>query len=139
MIIRKAQLDYIPYLYDLLQQEWPFEIELNKDYSQDYKKCIENGSIFYLAEIEGRIVGMLMLQLQHKLLRNGSLVGFIEEVVVDSSERCKKIGEKLIKQVVNNARDLGCYKVILSCKPERIKFYERCGLREDSHTMRIDL
>ena len=82
---------------------------------------------------------MLMLQLQHKLLRNGSLVGFIEEVVVDSSERGKKIGEKLIKQVVNNARDLGCYKVILSCKPERIKFYERCGLREDSHTMRIDL
>lgn len=139
MIIRKAQLDDIPYLYDLLQQEWPFEMELNKDYSQDYKKCIENGSIFYLAEIEGRIVGMLMLQLQHKLLRNGSLVGFIEEVVVDSSERGKKIGEKLIKQVVNNARDLGCYKVILSCKPERIKFYERCGLRQDSHTMRIDL
>ena len=97
MIIRKAQLDDIPYLYDLLQQEWPFEMELNKDYSQDYKKCIENGSIFYLAEIEGRIVGMLMLQLQHKLLRNGSLVGFIEEVVVDSSERGKKIGEKLIK------------------------------------------
>ena len=139
MIIRKAQLDDIPYLYDLLQQEWPFEMELNKDYSQDYKKCIENGSIFYLAEIEGRIVGMLMLQLQHKLLRNGSLVGFIEEVVVDSNERGKKIGEQLIKQVVDNAKDLGCYKVILSCKPERVKFYERCGLRKDSHTMRIDL
>ena len=139
MIIRESKIEDIPYLYELLHQEWPFEMDLEKDYSEDYKKCISNGSKFYVADIDDRVVGMLMLQLQNKLLRNGSIVGFIEEVVVDSNERGKKIGEQLIKEVLKKSEDFGCYKVILSCKPERVKFYERCGLKKDSHTMRIDL
>ena len=139
MIIRESKIEDLPDLYRLINQEWHFNMDPTKDYSKDYVKCQQNGSKFYVADIDGRIVGMLMLQLQNKLLRNGSIVGFIEEVIVDEKERGKKIGEKLIKEVVDKAKKEKCYKVILSCKPERVNFYERCGFRQDSHTMRIDL
>tara|TARA_R110002012_G_scaffold303531_1_gene505332 strand:+ start:266 stop:685 length:420 start_codon:yes stop_codon:yes gene_type:complete len=139
MIIRESKKGDVPQMYNLLQQEWPFKMDLTKEEYNDYLLCLENGSKFYVADIDGSIVGMLMLQLQNKLLRDGSIVGFIEEVVVDEKERGKKIGERLIKEVVEKAKQEGCYKVILSCKTERVGFYERCGFRNDAHTMRIDL
>ena len=58
---------------------------------------------------------------------------------MDVKHRGNQIGETLVKKVVEFAKKDGCYKVILSCYPERIKFYERCGFKQDSYTMRIDL
>ncbi len=38
MIIRESKIEDIPYLYELLQQEWPFDMTLEKDYFEEYKK-----------------------------------------------------------------------------------------------------
>jgi glucosamine-phosphate N-acetyltransferase len=93
----------------------------------------------YVAEIDGEIVGSATLFIQKKLIRNGGVAGFIEEVVVREKFRGNNIGSELIKVLINKAKELNCYKVILSCYPERVSFYERNGFFNESITMRINL
>ena len=69
------------------------------------------------------------LLIERKLLRDAGLVGHIEDVVVDQKVRGRGIGEKLVKRLMEVAREKGCYKVVLDCSEENIRFYEKCGLK----------
>lgn len=100
---------------------------------EDY---LANNNLLYVVDIDGEIAGCATLHLQRKLIRNGSIAGFIEEVVVKEKYRNNKLGESLIKHLVDQASEMGCYKVVLSCYPERIPFYERCGFFVETTTMR---
>jgi GNAT superfamily N-acetyltransferase len=54
----------------------------------------------------------------------------IENVVVDEGARGKGIGESLIRQAIESAREEGCYRVSLTSNKRRQaahKFYERLG------------
>ena len=35
---------------------------------------------------------------------------------------------RVINALIQHARDVGCYKVILDCSEQNIAFYEKCGL-----------
>ncbi|KAJ1659810.1 Glucosamine-phosphate N-acetyltransferase-like protein [Dispira simplex] len=75
-----------------------------------------------------RIVACGTLVVEQKLLRNCGRVGHIEDIVVSSTERGKRLGLHLIRQLKHLGRVLGCYKVILNCKQSNVAFYEKCGL-----------
>jgi glucosamine-phosphate N-acetyltransferase len=60
-------------------------------------------------------------------------------IVVKEKYRGQRVGEKLINYLTEEAKKIGCYKVSLSCFPERVNFYERCGFKNESITMRISL
>jgi GNAT superfamily N-acetyltransferase len=64
------------------------------------------------------------------LLRNCGKVWQIEDVVVDSSSRGKQLGNKEINFLIDHARSIGCYKVILNCSVENRIFYEKCGFKQ---------
>lgn len=100
---------------------------------EDY---LANNNLLYVVDIDGEIAGCATLHLQRKLIRNGSIAGFIEEVVIKEKYRNNKLGESLINHLVDQASEIGCYKVVLSCYPERIPFYERCGFFVETTTMR---
>jgi len=123
-------------VFNLLKQVW-FLDDFNqfKDNIKDFVQL--NKREIYIIKNDNKILGTTTLHYQPKLIRNGCIAGLIEEVVVDEDSRGKKIGEKLVKYVTKKAIENGCYKVILSCFPERIKFYERCGYKNESHTMRF--
>jgi glucosamine-phosphate N-acetyltransferase len=99
---------------------------------------IGNDNHLYVVEEDGEILGCATLHIQKKLIRNGGLAAFVEEVVVKGEHRGKGIGEKLIDKIVEVAKEMGCYKVTLSCFPERVAFYERCGFIKENHTMRFN-
>ena len=102
-------------------------------------KFLSNDNYMFVVEDDGQIVGSATLHLQQKLIRNGGISGLIEDVVVREKYRNQNIGSKLIESLIHKSKELGCYKVILSCFPERVSFYERNGFFNESITMRNNL
>ena len=81
-----------------------------------FKKIKSNPEhIIIIAEIEGKVIGSTTLLIEPKFIHQGGVVGHIEDVVVDKKFQGKKIGEKIIIQVLEIAKNHGCYKTILDC------------------------
>lgn len=59
-------------------------------------------------------------------------------MVVDKSFQGKKIGEKIIKQLVKLSKDRGCYKTILNCTDNVKPFYEKLGFKQVASGLRLD-
>lgn len=100
---------------------------------------LKNDNHMFVVEIDDKIIGSATLHIQNKIIRDGGVSGIIEDVVISEKYRGRGIGEKLIAMLVEKAKDLNCYKIILSCFPERISFYEKCGFKKETQTMRMDL
>ncbi|KAI7877232.1 acyl-CoA N-acyltransferase [Lichtheimia hyalospora FSU 10163] len=79
-------------------------------------------------EAEGVIVACATLIVEHKFLHECGQSGHIEDVVVDGTQRGKRLGIRLIDQLKYMAQAVGCYKIILDCLQHNVTFYERCGL-----------
>jgi len=97
---------------------------------------LSNDNHMVVAEDDGVIIGTITLHIQKKIIRNGGISGMIEDFAVKESYRSQNIGSKMVKYTIEKAIQLGCYKVILSCYPQRISFYERNGFKVESSTMR---
>jgi glucosamine-phosphate N-acetyltransferase len=86
-----------------------------------------------------RVVGTLSLIIEQKFIHHGGWVGHIEDVAVHRDFQNRGIGRQLVQYATEEAQRLGCYKVILNCRPERVGFYEKLGYRKHDVGMRIDL
>ena len=125
MKIRKIRKDDINRgLVETYKEHWPIT---NIDESL-FDKVVDNDNLIFVAEDKGEIIGSIILHLQQKFIRDGGLASFIEEVIVRKEYRGKGIGEMLVSKAIEKAKELGCYKVILQCSDENVKFYEKCGL-----------
>jgi GNAT superfamily N-acetyltransferase len=120
-------------LLETLKEVW--SIDEIKDQTLD--EFLLNNNHMVIAELNGEIVGTATLHLQKKLIRNGATAGLIEDVAVREILRGQNIGYLLIQKLIEKAKHLGCYKVILSCFPERVNFYERNGFFQESILMRL--
>lgn len=136
MIIREFINEDIHYgLLDVLKETW-YITEISE---QTLSEWLSSNNYMFVAESEGIIIGTLTLHTQKKLIRNGGLCGFIEDVAVKSEYRGNNIGSLLVQEGIKKAKSLGCYKVILSCFDERINFYSQNGFFRESNTMRHNL
>ena len=94
--------------------------------------------IIAVAEIEGKIVGSTTLLIESKFIHQGGLVGHIEDVSVDKDFQGKKIGEKIMKYLLEVSKKRGCYKTILNCTDDVKRFYEKLGFKQVASELRID-
>jgi len=94
--------------------------------------------IIIVAELDGKIVGATTLLIEQKFIHAGGIVGHIEDVVVDNKFQGKKIGEKIIKYVLEYAKNRGCYKTILACTDEIEPFYEKIGFKNIANELRFN-
>ena len=122
-------------LLETLKEVWSVD-EINES---TLDKWFKNDNHMVIAEFDGKIVGSATLHLQQKIIRNGGIAGCIEDVVVREDYRGNNIGSQLIQELIKKAENFGCYKIILSCFPERINFYKKNGFNQESITMRFDL
>ena len=101
---------------------------------------IENNPdhIIAVALKEGKVVGAATLLLESKFIHNGGIVGHIEDVVVDRNYQGQKIGEKIIKYLLEFAKTKGCYKTILDCVDDVKPFYEKLGFKHNANALRFD-
>ena len=83
-----------------------------------------------VAELEGRVVGMLQITFIPGLSRRGAWRANIEAVRVDGSVRGRGIGGWLMSRALDQARKRGCRLAQLTSdkrRPEAHRFYERLG------------
>ncbi|MEK7681142.1 MAG: GNAT family N-acetyltransferase [Patescibacteria group bacterium] len=68
--------------------------------------------------------------------------GFIEDVFVDESLRGQGVGTKLAREIIEEAKRHGCYKIIATSRHIREnvhRFYEKLGFTNYGLEFRIDL
>jgi glucosamine-phosphate N-acetyltransferase len=92
----------------------------------------------YVARADNEVLGTASLLVERKFIHSGGLVGHIEDVAVRRDLQRKGLGTALMRHVVEEARRLGCYKVILDCADDRVGFYTRLGFRWHENSLRLD-
>lgn len=136
MIIRKFEAgDVNKGLLETYKEVWNID-EISETTLHNY---LSTDNYMVVAEDDGHIIGTATLHFQRKIIRNGGVAAFIEDVAVREKYRGQGIGAKLIEHLIEKAKKSGCYKINLSCFRERIAFYERLGFKKESTTMRYYL
>lgn len=113
---------------------------LDKEKAQNVLKKISSNPnhYVYVAILEGKVVGSTTMLIEPKFIHNGGNVAHIEDVVVSKEHQGKRIGEMLVKTLLEVAKDNKCYKTILDCSDEVKPFYEKIGFKKFSNGMRYD-
>ena len=96
--------------------------------------------VIFVASDGDRIVGTctsLLIDIQ-VYPRWWHSLGHIEDVSVDAKYQGTGVGGTLVKAVLEAAAKMGCYKTILDCQDEIMKFYEKIGFKKSATTMRFD-
>mmetsp|Transcript_7403 Transcript_7403/g.18497 ORF Transcript_7403/g.18497 Transcript_7403/m.18497 type:complete len:170 (-) Transcript_7403:124-633(-) len=107
---------------------------------EQFEKMRKSGCYFIVVAEQlstHKIVACSTLLMEHKFIRGCGLVGHVEDVVVDKNVRGKSLGLKVIEHLKFIAKEMGCYKLILDCSQDNVKFYERCGLKVKELQMAI--
>ncbi len=94
--------------------------------------------IVAVAELDGKIIGSTTLLIELKFIHGGGLVGHIEDVVVDKNFQGQKVGKKIMKYLIEFAKNRGCYKTILDCTDDVKPFYEKLGFKHIANELRFD-
>ncbi|VEP17589.1 GCN5 family acetyltransferase [Hyella patelloides LEGE 07179] len=97
------------------------------------------GIKFSLVESD-REIARAYLYLMHNDLHQEPF-GLLEDVYVAEDNRGRGLGTQLVKQVIQEAREQGCYKLIATSRKSRSKvhqLYTRLGFQEHGLEFRID-
>jgi glucosamine-phosphate N-acetyltransferase len=103
-----------------------------------YRQRRGQGVRTYVALWRGQVVGTASLLLERKFLHKGGLVGHIEDVAVHRDFRLRGTGTAVVGHATEEARKLGCYKVVLDCFEDLVPFYGRLGYRPHNVGLRVD-
>lgn len=135
MRIRAAEAPDLPVVYALLcaleGEDLPEEA-----FAQTYAHNLAQPMIRYLvAEEEGAVRGFCSLHMDRQL-HHTSLVGEIQELVVEEARRGQGIGAALLRAAQDEARRAGCSHLELNSSFPRLRahaFYERNGWVKDHY------
>jgi len=103
--------------------------------ASELEAIIAGGGTFFVARIDGQIVGCLTLILYR--IPTG-LKAWIEDVVVDEAARGNGVGEALNLAAIDEARRLGANAVNLTSRRERVaanRLYQRIGFSARDSTV----
>lgn len=141
--IRRAKPDDLDVIVELLDYLSPTTDTTEKQAATFWRILEHTDAITVVAECKKgdhtSVIGVGTLYLIDKVLRGGSTVGQIEDVVVHPYWRGNNIGKRIIEDLVDKAKFFECYKVVLNCSEENVAFYEKCGFHKHEHQMRKDL
>jgi len=114
--------------------------DISKNVAEEvFEKINSNPNhIVAVAVLDEKIVGSTTLLIEPKFIHKGGLVGHIEDVVVDKNFQGQKIGAKILKYLLEIAKNRGCYKTILDCTDDVKPFYERLGFKHTANELRFD-
>lgn len=144
LILRRACVDdYAKGHCDLLAQLTQIGSLTSESYARRMKQILGAGDTYHLLVIEdtriGTIVASATLIVEWKFVHGCGAAGHIEDVVVQSGYRGRRLGESLLAALHDIAREQGCYKVMLDCSEANMTYYQRAGYRQAERHMRLDL
>lgn len=84
--------------------------------------------VHILVGVENKeVVACGTLLVEPKFIHNCRPVGHIEDVVVRGAHRKKGYGKRIVQALVDKARSAQCYKCILDCHEDKVRFYQKEG------------
>lgn len=95
-----------------------------------------------VAELEEEVIGTLQLMFLPSISFQGGLRAQVESVRIDTKLRDQGIGSKLMKWVIERAKERGAHVVQLTTNNSRgdaHRFYERLGFRGSHLGMKLNL
>lgn len=122
--------DYNKNYLNLLKQLT--KVDKQKITFEKFKNFVDNlnkNHKIIVIEFKNKIVATGTVLIENKIIHGLSKVAHIEDIVVDKESRGMGLGKKIISFLIDIAEKENCYKVILNCKKENIKFYEKCKLK----------
>jgi len=131
VLIRDAVAQDIPAMVELLSQLFSIE----QDFVPDGEKqgrglallLAQAGAHVLVAEVQGRVVGMVSLQTLISTAE-GASVGLMEDLVVHEDNRGEGIGKRLLQTMKARARDTGLTRLQLLADMDNtpaLDFYTR--------------
>lgn len=128
MIRKLAKSDFNNKYLDLLDQLSSTNQEnITYDKFELFINQLNNNHNIYVIEKNNKIIASGTLLIENKIIHNFGKVGHIEDIVVDFNERGSGLGKLIINHLIETAKNLNCYKIILNCNESNVKFYEKCG------------
>lgn len=152
MIIRNLKLEDFDEVNNLFMQLHNSEMEHRPDLFKKIKKptttrawdfeasLTDNSKIMIGAEVDGKIVGFVIVQIRQAEYKIQTLRTFacFENIVVDESYRRKGIGTAIYLEGVKRAKERGATSIELKVwnfNTGAIKFYQSLGMSIQSLTM----
>ncbi len=90
----------------------------------------------------GRVVGTYALLVMHNLAHQGTPSAIVEDVVVSAEHQSQGIGRAMMAHAMTQAREAGCYKLVLSSNQKRERahaFYESLGFQRHGFSFQIEI
>ncbi|WRX23643.1 GNAT domain - like 10 [Theobroma cacao] len=116
--VRKLELsDKSKGFIELLQQLTVCDSVSDKEFEDRFKEISTYGDDHLVCVIEddfsGKIIATGSVFIEKKFIRNCGKVGHIEDIVVDGNARGLQLGKKIVGFLLDHARSMGCYKLLL--------------------------
>ena len=94
------------------------------------------------ASPEATVIGTYALLVMHNLAHQGTPSAIVEDVVVSESHQTQGIGRDMMQHAMRQAREAGCYKLVLSSNQKREgahAFYESLGFTRHGYSFQIEM
>ena len=134
--------DYNRGYFELLSQLTVANKPEFDDWSKRFNQINSIGltKIFVIEDLkENKVIASITCSIELKFIRNLGSICHIEDFVIDSLHRNKKLGSKLLNLGIEYAKTVSCYKVLLDTRDEVVPFYEKSGFKKTSNGMTIYL
>lgn len=121
-------------IFSLLSQLTSAPLISEKSYNNIINNLDDNHNIFVYV-LDNKIVGLITLLHEQKLIHNGSKIVHIEDLVVDKEYKNRGIGRDLINYCLDKISKEEYYKIILDCSEELERFYNKFGFEKKNIQM----
>ena len=134
--------DYSKNYLKLMSQLSPVDIKkVTKLEFVSWVDEVKNNSghnIFVIENVDNAdVIASGTLLIEPKLIHSFGYAGHIEDIIVDKSYRGCGLGKIIVSYLIEHAKILKCYKVILNCSDKYVKFYKKLGLNKKDNTMSL--
>lgn len=146
-MIRRARAADVPALVPLLIEDAIRVLDESTPEDPIYAAAFaridaDPAQLLLVAEKDGRIVATLQLTFLQYLMHRGRQICLVEAVRVARAERNQKLGERLMRFAIDEAKRRGCARVQLTTNKQRKdahRFYERLGFVPSHEGMKLVL
>ena len=141
--IKKIEDKYMNEVIDLLQNISNFKPD-NSEYKSIFNSFIEQNDVIGIVAVvkenkftDEKVAGFGSVHMTKRI--RGGTVGIIEDIAVFESFRRQGIGRLIVTNLIENARNKKCFKLILDCKEDTKLFYEKIGFCHSGCSMTLSL
>jgi GNAT superfamily N-acetyltransferase len=135
--IRNCKVDDFDAVVPLLRQLYPDKsfdlVSLRRAYD---RSLASDERVLFCAIFHQQMVGFGSLAIKSNLLWCETLIGYVNDMVVDEAYRGQGIGTQILDHIISWAREQGCHRIELNSSFHRKAshaFYEHRGFKRGAY------